>query len=171
VNGSGEKSTVVNVQGGVPFWKRRGYERIIIPEKYPRLRHFREARILKKRGRILIAGGMTAILIFVILSIVYYQFWRHVGFILSAIPLFIIVLGLLISAIINNDILFRISVGIIGVFLLCFGVFFLYLVISNGGTGNIYLVIIVAVLMVLYGILISAFSFRKALESRAKKSE
>jgi hypothetical protein len=165
------KLTRATVQGGVPSWNCRGCDNLIIPEEHPRLRHFREARVLKKRGRILIAGGMTTILIFIILSIVYYQFWKQVGFILIAIPLFIFVLGLLISVIINNDILFHISVGIIGVFLLCFGVFILYLVISNGGTGNIYLVIIIAVLIVLYAILMSASSFRKALELRAKKSE
>jgi hypothetical protein len=41
VNGSGEKSTVVNVQGGVSSWKRRGCEAFIIAKEHPRLRHFR----------------------------------------------------------------------------------------------------------------------------------
>jgi hypothetical protein len=48
VNGSREKSTVVNVQGGVSSWNRRGCETIIIDKKHPRLRHFSEA--LKAKG-------------------------------------------------------------------------------------------------------------------------
>jgi pyruvate-formate lyase-activating enzyme len=41
VNGSGEKSTVVNVQGGVSSWNCRGCANLKYPEKHPRLRHFR----------------------------------------------------------------------------------------------------------------------------------
>jgi hypothetical protein len=41
VNGSREKSTVVNVQGGVSSSERRGCDNLIIPEEHPRLRHFR----------------------------------------------------------------------------------------------------------------------------------
>jgi hypothetical protein len=35
------KTTRANVQGGVPFWNRRGCANLKYPEKHPRLRHFR----------------------------------------------------------------------------------------------------------------------------------
>jgi hypothetical protein len=50
VNGSVEKSTVVNVQGGVLPWNCRGCDTINIPEKHPRLRHFRASAWNKRLG-------------------------------------------------------------------------------------------------------------------------
>jgi len=126
---------------------------------------------LKKRGRIIIAIGMIVILTLLIVGTLYYEYWKQVGFILLAIPLFIVVIGMLIAAILNNEMLFQISFGIMGVLIICLGVIILILVINDRGVNDIILALFFAFIMIGYGILFSIFSFKRAHELRAKKSE
>ena len=125
---------------------------------------------MNPRWRNVITIVIFVMLIFIGFVITFYEYIEQTDLVLLITVLLVIIIGTVVSEIKNNDVLYYISFGITGILLIYTG-FILILASSKMDSLLAPIAVMISITLILFGVLISAFAFKKAYEVRAKKSE